>query len=237
MGDFIIFSIYILYMSIATLKRKTNAQYNNMSVSQKQFSLNGGYRNQGYVGQNLISRSLPKTLMRGDTMRGHGGCCGTYFTRTPIQSAVTTTEDPNIIKSSVIGTDGMIQEKYRWVTRPQPFSIVKPDDTLNMNTQGQYIRVVANTTIAALNNPNCSTKVIPKADGCCYIQTQYGIQTVPGISEKLGRTIINGTITKDIPQNVQSQSEYISQMDSGCSLYDIFYIPTNVQGTPFACEL
>ena len=228
-------------MSIATLKRKTNAQYNNMSVSQKQFSLNGGYRNQGYVGQNLISRSLPKTLMRGDTMRGHGGCCGTYFTRTPIQSAVTTTEDPNIIKSiiksSVIGTDGMIQEKYRWVTRPQPFSTVKPDDTLNMNTQGQYIRVVANNTIAALNNPNCSTKVIPKADGCCYIQTQYGIQTVPGISEKLGRTIINGTITKTIPQNVQSQSEYISQMDSGCSSNDVFYIPTNTQGAPFACGL
>jgi hypothetical protein len=26
-------------------------------------------------------------------------------------------------------------------------------------------------------------------------------------------------------------------MDSGCSLYDKFYIPTNVQGAPFACGL
>lgn len=224
-------------MSIATLKRKTNVQYNNMSVDQKQFSLNGGYRNQGYVGQNLISRSLPKTLMRGDTMRGSGGCCGTYLTRVPIQSAVTSTENPNVIKHSVLGTEGMIQEKYRWITRPQPFSTVKPDDTLNMNTQGQYIRVVANSTIAALNNPNCSTKIIPKADGCCSIQTLYGIQKVPGISTTLGRTIINGTITKTIKQNVQSQSEYILQLDSPCSSNDIFYIPTNVQGAPFACGL
>jgi hypothetical protein len=224
-------------MSIATLKRKTNAQYNNMSVSQKQFSLNGGYRNQGYVGQNLISRSLPKTLMRGDTMRGSGGCCGTYFTRTPIQSAVTSTEDPNVIKSSVIGTEGMIQEKYRWITRPQPFSTVKPDDTLNMNTQGQYVHVLANRTLAALNNPNCTTKVIPKADGCCSIQTKYGVQKVPGISTILGRTIVNGTITKTIKQNVQSQSEYILQLDSPCSNQDLFYIPSNTQGAPFACGL
>jgi len=224
-------------MSIATLKRKTNTQYNNMSVSQKQFSLNGGYRNQGYVGQNLISRSLPKTLMRGDTMRGSGGCCGTYFRRTPIQSAVTSTENPNVIKSSVVGTEGMIQEKYRWIRRPAPFATVKPDDTLNMNTQGQYIQVVENRTISALNNPNCSTKIIPKADGCCNIQTLYGIEKVPGISEKLGRTIINGTITKTIKQNVQSQSEYILQLDSGCSSNDVFYVPFNVQGTPFGCGL
>ena len=222
-------------MSIATLKKKTNVQYNNMSVSQKQFSLNGGYRNQGYVGQNLISRSLPKTLMRGDTMRGSGGCCGTYLTRTPIQSAVTSTEDPNIIKSSVIGTEGMIQEKYRWITRPQPFSTVKPDDTLNMNTQGQYVHVLENRTLAALQNPACSAKIIPKADGCCSIQTLYGIQKVPGISTTLGRTIINGTITKTIKQDVQSQSEYILQLDSGCSSNDIFYVPSNVQGAPFAC--
>jgi hypothetical protein len=225
-------------MSIATLKRKTSNQYNNLSVGQQQFSLNGGYRNQGYVGQNLISRSLPKTLMRGDTMRGHGGCCGTYFRRVPIQSAVTSTEDPNVIKPSVVGTDGMIQQKYRWINRPQPFSTTKPDDTLNMSTQDQYVQIVANRTLAALQNPNCTTKTIPKADGCCSIQTQYGIQQVNGISTTLGRTTVNGTITKDIRQAVQSQSSYMQQMESNCSNArnnKVFRTPT--QGAPFGCGL
>jgi hypothetical protein len=34
-------------MSIVALKRKTEARYNNMSVGQKQFSINGTTRNQG----------------------------------------------------------------------------------------------------------------------------------------------------------------------------------------------
>jgi len=206
-----------------------------MSVNQRQFSLNGGYRNQGYVGQNLISRSLPKTPMRGDTICGSGGWDGTYLTRPPIQSAVTSTEDPNVIKTSVKGTEGMLQEKYRWIRRPRPFSTVKPDDTLNMNTQGQYIQVLESRTLAHLKNRVCSSKIIPKADGCCNIQTRYGIEKVPGVSIKLGKTIINGTITKDIRQTVQSQSSYILQLDSDCLSNQKFYIPSNVQRGPFAC--
>ena len=36
-------------MSIVALKRKTAAKYNNSSVGVPQFSINGGYRNQGWV--------------------------------------------------------------------------------------------------------------------------------------------------------------------------------------------
>ena len=61
-------------MSIATLKRKTQAKYNNMSVGNTHgFSINGTHRNQGYVGQTSLSRSLPRTLMKGNAVRGHGG--------------------------------------------------------------------------------------------------------------------------------------------------------------------
>ena len=60
-------------MSIATLKKKTAAKYNNASVNVPQFSINGGYRNQGWVGQTTLSRSLPKTPMVGNTPKGHGG--------------------------------------------------------------------------------------------------------------------------------------------------------------------
>jgi hypothetical protein len=124
-------------MSIATLKRKTAAKYNNSSVNTKHgFSLNGGYRNQGYVGQTSLSRSLPRTLMKGNTPRGHGGCCGTFRITPIIQSAVTSTEDNTVIKRSVINTKGMLDVRY---SCDSGCNVVKPDSNLNANTQGEQI--------------------------------------------------------------------------------------------------
>ena len=45
-------------MSIATLKRKTQTKYNNMSVGLNGFSIVGTHRNQGYVGQPSLTRSI-----------------------------------------------------------------------------------------------------------------------------------------------------------------------------------
>ena len=114
-------------MSIATLKKKTQDQYNNMSVGSKHgFSLNGTHRSQGYVGQTMLSRSLPRTLMKGNVPKGHGGCCGTFPIQPIIQSAVTSLNNPNIVKPSVINTFGMINTRYRWfhcdVVKPSPSS-------------------------------------------------------------------------------------------------------------------
>ena len=112
-------------MSIIILKNKTQSKYNNMSAGQAQFSINGTHRSQGYVGQTSLSRSLPKTIMKGDVAIGHGGCCG-KFNKTPIiQSAVISLENPNVVKPSVLGTSGMLSKKYAWIKRPQPYSTVK----------------------------------------------------------------------------------------------------------------
>ncbi len=59
-------------MSLATLKKKTAHKYKNNSVSQSQFSLNGTTRNQGYIGQTSLSRTIIKTPMKGVSVRGHG---------------------------------------------------------------------------------------------------------------------------------------------------------------------
>jgi hypothetical protein len=64
-----------------------------------------------------------------------------------IQSAVKTTEDSSIVKSSVMNTQGMIDTKYRWIRRPQPFSSTKPDYISNTNSQEQYIEKLAKRTI------------------------------------------------------------------------------------------
>ena len=105
-------------MSIVALKNKTAARYNNMSVGATQFSLNGGHRSQGWVGQTMLSRSLPRTPMKGNVPKGHGGCCGKYDDKHIIQSAVTSLNDSNVIKSSSLNTMGMINTHYRWIRRP-----------------------------------------------------------------------------------------------------------------------
>ena len=67
------YSIVLLgEMSIVTMKRKTAATIKNDSVGLRNFSLNGTRRNQGYVGQDMRGRSLPKTIMKGNVAKGYG---------------------------------------------------------------------------------------------------------------------------------------------------------------------
>ena len=104
-------------MSIVTLKKKTQAKYKNMSVSQPQFSLNGTLRNQGYIGQTSSSRNLVKTPMLGNTAKGHGGLNGAYK-QSPIvvESSLFTTNDPLSIKPSVGHVAGDIAVQNRFLS-------------------------------------------------------------------------------------------------------------------------
>lgn len=136
-------------MSIATLKRKTQTKYNNMSVGSQGFSINGVFRNQGYVGQTSLSRSFPRTLQQ-----GHGGCCGTYNNVPVVMSSVTSTEDSKTVKKSVLGTSGMLRSKYRWVNRPQPYATVKPDINNNTSDQSTYTTNKAKKTVSEIKRGN-----------------------------------------------------------------------------------
>ncbi len=138
-------------MSIVALKKKTAAKYNNMSVNVPQFSINGGFRNQGWVGQTSLSRSLIKTPYRGATPRGHGGCCGTYNVSI-VKPLETCTNNSEVIKPSVVSTDGMLDMKYRWIRRPAPYSSVKPDVNHNLNQQGEYINRIKKNTLNSMNS-------------------------------------------------------------------------------------
>ena len=162
----------ILYrMSVATLKKKTEAKYNLARIgdinglnlhrvhksigSDTVFSLNGTRRSQGYVGQDTLGRSLSRTLMRGNVIRGHGGCCGKYPVKPIVQSSIISTNNPNVVKRSVKNTNGMIMSQYRWIRRGYPYTSVKPDNTLNNNTQQEYIARIARTTIQQVDSSNC----------------------------------------------------------------------------------
>ena len=213
-------------MSIATLKKKTAAKYNNASVNVPQFSINGGYRNQGWVGQTTLSRSLPKTPMVGNTPKGHGGCCGTYNIGTIVQSAVTSTNNPAVIKPSVLSTDGMLDTKYRWIGRPAPYTSVKSSAENNLNDQSDYITQKTKSTI---NDINRNYPSIPKCKESCKNSIFKGRTDTPhGINAD--------SVTKTV--GPQTGGEYVSKLSDECASSDVKCPDKNKGGnggTPFAC--
>ena len=140
-------------MSLATLKKKTAAKYNNMSVGSKDgFSLNGTRRSQGYIGQDTLGRTLLKTPMKGNVVKGSGGCCGTYKVSPVVQSAVTSLNDINVIKSTVGSSSTFLLDHSH---AGYPENIVNNDSNLNLNTQQDYIERTRKTAITNADNSDC----------------------------------------------------------------------------------
>ena len=205
-------------MSIATLKRKTQAQYNNVSVGQKQFSLNGTHRSQGYVGQTMLSRHFPSTLMKGNVARGHGGCCGQYPIKPIIQSGVNYQENSTIVKSSVINTLGMITNKYDCIGScilgrnndhgcSKRVNVVKPDINNNNNSQQDYITNVSKHAILDTNRCNEIYKnVIPTITRCDPV---LGV-----ITSTTSKCLI--TKTDEQTKIPMSYDKYLLQLDNLC---------------------
>jgi len=214
-------------MSIVTLKRKTYAKYNNMSVGKPQFSLNGGYRNQGWVGQTSLSRHYPKT-----PMKGHGGCCGQYANVQVVLSAVTSTEKNNVIKTSVKGTEGQLTTQYRWIRRPQPFATVKPDATRHNNDSSTYTdRLRKNTisqanacesTINGTNNCKLCTQSCSRNSNFSVNKNLYKISKPIVNSFARGKSgkmagYIGGGIPKVQSKVADTQAQYLLQLNNACT--------------------
>lgn len=220
-------------MSIVTLKKKTESKYNNMSVGSKNgFSLNGTYRNQGYVGQTMLSRSLPRTPMKGNFAKGHGGCCGKYTQNGIIQSAVTSLNDSSIVKQSVQTTSGMLRTHYQWIWRPQPYSSTKIDSTHNSNPQSTYIRNISVNTAKVVDassniyKTNCPKKCtnLPREALPKNIFSSQLVQTRnPGnyVKENMTRPEKNnpllGISSSESMNTMYTQQQYIDKLYMGCT--------------------
>ena len=208
-------------MSIATLKRKTQTKYNNMSVGQPQFSLNGTHRSQGYVGQTMLSRHLPTSLMKGNVIRGHGGCCGTYPIKPIVQSGVNYQEDSRVVKSSVIHTAGMIETKYYCVGDCvkgvntcheclKRMNHVKPDSNNNNNTQHDYITSLAKDAVNKTTLCNKLEKDVQLYKASCNKSL--------GLKRSTICTITKSDQESKIPM---SAGQYTIYLNNGCVVNDI----------------
>lgn len=235
-------------MSLATLKKKTAAKYNNMSVSgpfsKNGFSLYGSHRNQGYVGQDTLGRSLPKTIMKGTIQHGNGGCCGTFQVHPIVQSAVTSNNDPTFVKSAVLSTKGLLAKRAC-----NDCPVVKPDTNMNNNTQGDRVKFLKEETLleadkegCGVNEPTCCNTTV------CKIKQEpmYDLSELCGcdlVSKNMKKfNIIQSKsgcgITKDIRMNKGlSYDVYLSKLTKKCydkDLVNYKFVQSNV-GTSTLC--
>lgn len=217
-------------MSIVTLKRKTQTQYNNMSVSQPNgFSINGGYRNLGYIGKTALTNHYPRTLMNGDVIRGHGGCCGTYNVTPIVQSGIVSYQDSSVVKPSVLGTSGMLKSRFRWITRPQPFATVKPDYNQNVNDASDRTEIKKNKSM--ISTAACNAKFPVNFAKMAPCQKCAAMKTV----DYIGNTITKPQVSITKPNKYISQDDYLQQKKFNCASFDKVFVPSPNCGLCFAC--
>lgn len=201
-------------MSIATLKKKTANKYNNLSVHKPQFSINGTLRSQGYVGQTMLSRHFPATLMRGNVARGHGGCCGEYFTDQMVKSTgIPDLNDPTIVKKSVLNTQGLHHTIYKWIWRPQPETTFKNMGYNNINDQQTYINNLSNKYVSCITNTVNTKLDCPPINPsiACYRKRPFG-STIYYPRRYAIITKPESTYTS------RSQSDFIKALAGSCNI-------------------
>ena len=150
-------------MSLATLKKKTQTKYNNMSIERPNFSINGTLRNQGYVGQDSIGRSFNKTITRNNVPHGYGGCCSKFDTSKMLKpSSIFSLNDGNVIKGTVLSTNALFAKR---ANDKHDCIVVKADDGHNNGTQWEQMKKVKEKAIMQADDPDCNPH-IDKPESC-----------------------------------------------------------------------
>jgi hypothetical protein len=168
--------------------------------------------------------------MRGNAVRGYGGCCGTFDIGTIVQSAVVSQNDNNVVKKSSINTLALIETKYMWAKRPQPYSSWKPDSNNNVNTSTQYIVNLRKKTIADMLDASCN---IIDPDKQAQVMDQSCID-----SRNYNKKITHGCINITKPESgyvAMSAGEYLLRLHTKCTDNDIIFVPSGNKRSPYGC--
>lgn len=93
-------------MSLATLKKKTEATFKNVSSGMPAFSINGTRRGMSYIGQSTQSRHIVRKYIRD---ANHGGCCGNYLVK-PATDGILQVNDYSAVKASAVNTRAFLSK-------------------------------------------------------------------------------------------------------------------------------
>jgi len=201
-------------MSLAVLKRKTAAKYNNSSVGEAQFSLNGTRRSQGYVGQDIRGRHLSRTLMRGGAPRGHGGCCGKYESKM-LSTGICSLNDSTVVKASSMNNLGQLMTRYKWINSGN--GTVKVDSNQDTYSANMYIKKL-------------KARLIEEADTCTEPSVKPPV-CKPDVP--MSRNTLQCNITKDITKieggPAMDSSLYVLGLGKKCVDDDDRYVSSIVR--------
>jgi hypothetical protein len=191
-------------MSLATLKKKSQAKYRNSSVGTGIFSINGVHRNQGYVGQGSDGRSLSRALS-GYTgeLKGHGGCCGKFDVKPPLQSGIVQNEHLGgglrKVKTSVLSSRGMLAKRNAWLNRTyldEKKAVGPQYDT----SEGAYLDIL-------------KKRLLKELEVCKSTRTEDNVQRH---CKDVSRHCTNIVQDEDVTPHVKSQSEYLAERRKEC---------------------
>jgi hypothetical protein len=158
-------------MSIVAMKNKSRGYNNPISgINHTGFALNGTLRNQGYIGQDSISRKYIRTPFKGNTPVGHGGHLGSYPV-TIIFSCSGCSNDPTIIKKSTMNNLGHIYSSILYPTnKSKCIGQTVSSPSTHENTAGSYISSQTDyiQTLRTTKDPSCisSSSDLPKINNC-----------------------------------------------------------------------
>jgi len=216
-------------MSIVALKRKTEARYNNLSVNQKQFSINGTTRNQGYIGQTSLSRSLIHTPSKGIGPKDYNGL---YANPNIKASETISLEDNTVVKPSVLSFKGMIAKRERWIRRPFPNAVVKPDAGRNINDQTDYITRLKKKTLSDIAT-YCPPDVA-KTTGYTVKKCSTETKTLTGAPLFTPVSVVCKIAKPESTYTSISQTSYLEALHEKCAQLDDYKFVSAVKRTPFA---
>jgi len=184
------------------------------------FSINGGHRNKGRVGQES-KMSKNGTPYRGIYAVGWGGTHGRYPYTEPVLNACFPKIEINgnmfkYIKPSVLSNYGMLRQKYKWAYNGQfPNNTVQPNygtSNLSDNTsQGLYVQTksAGNDCVVDINN-------VQKYEGYKVQCGPFNCQTTPARGYKFNVASSNGPYTKNI-RVPQTASQYTLRIQRKCA--------------------
>jgi len=215
-------------MSIVALKRKTEARYNNLSVNQKQFSINGTTRNQGYIGQTSLTRSLIHTPSKGAVLKDFNG---RYANPNIRASETISLEDNTVVKPSVLSFKGMMAKRERWITRPFPHAVVKPDGGQNINDQTDYITRLKKKTLSDIET-NCPPD-IAKTTGYTVKKCSTVTKTLTGAPLFTPQNVVCKIAKPESTYTSISQASYLDKLHEKCVEQDDYKFVSAIKRTPF----
>jgi hypothetical protein len=216
-------------MSIVALKRKTEARYNNLSVNQKQFSINGTYRNQGYIGQTSLTRSLIHTPSKGIGPKDFNG---RYANPNIKASETISLEDNTVVKPSVLSFKGMLAKRERWINRPFPNAVVKTDAGRSINDQADYITRLKKKTLSDIET-NCPPD-IAKTTGFVPKPCSTVTKTLTGAPLFTPVNVVCKIAKPESTYTSISQMTYLEKLNKKCAEKDDYKIVSAVKRSPFA---